>query len=80
MYNGTTDPEDHLHSFRTGMEDMTIQRDIWYRIFRRTLLGEAIGWYRGLPPHSIHAFEDLERLFRIAFSFHTRRKKGKQPY
>lgn len=24
MYNGTTDLEDHLHSFRTGMEDMTI--------------------------------------------------------
>lgn len=33
MYEGLTDPEDHLHSFRTGMEDMTGQKDIWYRIF-----------------------------------------------
>lgn len=26
--------------------------------------------------HIIYAFEDLERLFRVAFSFRTRRKKG----
>lgn len=39
------------------------------------MLGHTIGWYRGLPLHNIQAFEDLERLFRIAFDFYTRRKK-----
>lgn len=33
MYNGTTNPEDHIHSFRTEMEDMTDWKDIWCHMF-----------------------------------------------
>lgn len=28
MYEGNTDPEDHIHSFHTGMEDTTKRKDI----------------------------------------------------
>lgn len=59
-----------------GRPPPLVRRNIWCRMFRRTLLDDANGRYRGLPPHNINAFEDLKRLFRVAFAFHTRRKKG----
>lgn len=49
MYEGLTDSEDHLHSFRTGMEDMTGRMDFLFRMFQRMLKKEAVGWYRRLP-------------------------------
>lgn len=45
-YNGKMDPESYLHSFITGMEDVIERDDIWCRMFRRTLMEEAIGWYQ----------------------------------
>lgn len=77
MYEGTMDPEDHIHSFLMGMEDTTRRRDIWCRIFRRTLKGVAIRyvWYRGLPVGSIYSFENLERALKIAFGHKVRWKR-----
>lgn len=71
-YNGITDPEDNFQSFHTGMEDITILKDLWCRIFRKNLLGNTIGWYPDLPPQNIQTFEDLDReglpgSFRISY-------------
>lgn len=74
MYEGSTDPEDHIHSFHMGMEDTIRRKDIWCRMFRRTLKGETVGWYRNLPVGSINSFDDLEKAFKIAFGHKIRRK------
>jgi len=68
------DPEDHIHMFHAGMEDVTQHGDIWCRMFRCTLVGDAIGWYRALPMDSVQSFEHLVKAFRVAFNHRLREK------
>lgn len=75
LYKGNTDPEDHLHSFRTNMENRTDRKDIWCGMFRIALTGDAIVWYRTLPAGSVHTYQDLENVFRAAFAHQRRRPK-----
>lgn len=70
-YNGKSDPKDHLHSFITGMEDVTKKDDIWCMMFRRMLREELIGWYQGLPKGSIISFLDRKTTFRQAYNHHA---------
>lgn len=49
--------------------------DIWWCMFRRNLMGDAIGWYRSLLISSIDTYEELERTFKIVFSHWIREKK-----
>lgn len=44
-------------------------------MFHHTLFDDAIGWYHNLPLESVHTFEELESVFKVAFS-HKIRKKG----
>lgn len=67
-YNGMGDPNDHIHAFIIGMEDMTTWKDIWCLMFCRTLTENEVGWYRTLPLGSTHTYEELERTFIIASS------------
>lgn len=51
------EPEDHIHAFCIGLEDMTPHCNIWCWMFRRTLIGNTSGWYWSLEPNNIHTFE-----------------------
>lgn len=73
-YNGKIDHEDHLHYFITNMEDVIDKDDIWYRMFRRTLREEAIGWYLRLLKGSIKCFLDLKSALHHAYNHQARRK------
>lgn len=67
-YNGLQDPEDYVHTFTMGMEDMAQCWDIWFRMFRRTLSGNTMGWYHMLLLGSILSYDDLQEAFLVTFS------------
>lgn len=53
-YKGHTELEDHIHKFITNMEDLTSKKDLWFRMLRHSLKGDAIGWYKELGPQREH--------------------------
>lgn len=63
------DLEDHLHVFQEGMEDRSNPQDIWCKMFQQTLFGNVVGWYWALVTSSIHTFEELKKVFRVAFNY-----------
>lgn len=56
------------------MEDLTDRKDLMCRMFRRTLEGDEIRWYKELPNESINSFEELKENFCGAFNHLIRRK------
>lgn len=56
------------------MEDITDRKDLWCRMFRRTLEGDAINWYVNLPCNSINNFDDLQSKFLETFNHLIKRK------
>ena len=63
LYNGTTDPEEHLGVYRAQMyvQDVDHASYCWY--FPATLKGVAQSWFNGLSPGSITCFQDLANKF-----------------
>ncbi|KAJ0984602.1 hypothetical protein J5N97_002958 [Dioscorea zingiberensis] len=62
-YNGTSDPVDHLESFKAMMLLYGSPDGIMCRAFPTTLRGVAQMWFTSLPPESISSFEELSELF-----------------
>ena len=58
-YNGTTDPIDHLETFKEAMLLYRVTDIILCRAFPITLKGMARHWYSSLKSVSIHSFEEL---------------------
>lgn len=56
------------------MEDVTSRKDLWYRMFVRTLEGEVMNWYTDLLADNIQSFEDLHERFIEAFSHLIKRR------
>lgn len=54
MYNGTTNPFDHVHSFITIIDRLAVEAEILCRAFATTLDGSVREWYNRLPRNSIH--------------------------
>lgn len=74
QYKGDSDPLDHIHKFRSNIEDVTDRKDLWCRMFRRILKGDAINWYVNLPNNNINNFEDLQSKFLETFNHLIKRK------
>ncbi|GJQ95193.1 RNA-directed DNA polymerase, eukaryota, reverse transcriptase zinc-binding domain protein [Tanacetum coccineum] len=53
LYNGSTDPADHLNRFVGAANSGEWPMPVWCRMFQQTLDGSARGWFESLPPNSI---------------------------
>ncbi|XP_077215667.1 uncharacterized protein LOC143850294 [Tasmannia lanceolata] len=75
QYDGTTDPVDHLETFRTMMLLHGASDGFICRAFPTTLTGAARDWYSRIKPNSISNFDDFrEDLVRHFMSSRRPRK------
>ncbi|KAL5559578.1 hypothetical protein UlMin_035789 [Ulmus minor] len=77
-YEGTTDPTDHMKSYRSWMELNGASGAIMCQAFSPTLKVVARHWYWTLRPRSISSFQQLLEAFVSQFVAHkTKRKPAK---
>ncbi|GKU99754.1 hypothetical protein SLEP1_g12552 [Rubroshorea leprosula] len=67
-YDGTKDPDDHLHAFYSCMQSQNTSDALMCKIFPSTLRGNARTWYYSLPPRSINSYAELASAFATKFS------------
>ncbi|XP_043705242.1 uncharacterized protein LOC122655065 [Telopea speciosissima] len=67
QYEGMTDPEDHLETFKALMFFQDASDAIMCRAFPSTLKGVTRQWFSFLEPHSLANFVDLGRAFLAHF-------------
>ncbi|GKC13222.1 hypothetical protein Tco_1010004 [Tanacetum coccineum] len=77
LYDGTTDPEDHLSRFSSVANSGEWPMPVWCRMFQQTLYGSARGWFENLSQGSINGWVKLRQQFTTRFS--TRRACFKDP-
>ncbi|XP_070032052.1 uncharacterized protein [Nicotiana tomentosiformis] len=70
IYDGTTDPEDHVTHHVTDVKGNDLAKEqvssILLKKFGETLTGGALTWYSQLPAHSIETFEEMADKFVTA--------------
>ncbi|XP_070013902.1 uncharacterized protein [Nicotiana sylvestris] len=70
IYDGTTDPEDHLIYYVTVVKGNDLSKEhvslVLLKKFDETLTGGALTWYSQLPARSISTFEEMAYKFVIA--------------
>ncbi|XP_021737565.1 uncharacterized protein LOC110704094 [Chenopodium quinoa] len=80
MYDGTTDPDEHVSLYKQKMMTSSIPRDIREAImckgFGATLSGRALTWFINLDNGTIRSFAGMVNLFKIQFA--SSRKIEKQ--
>ncbi|XP_021733296.1 uncharacterized protein LOC110700116 [Chenopodium quinoa] len=80
MYDGTTDPDEHVSLYMQKMMTSSIPRDIKKAImckgFGATLSGPALTWFINLDNGTIRSFVGMVNLFKIQFA--SSRKIEKQ--
>ncbi|XP_057950898.1 uncharacterized protein LOC131145722 [Malania oleifera] len=62
-YEGSTDPVNHLDTFKVLMQLQGAPDVIMCHVFAATLKGNARAWYRTLKPRSIKSFSKMEQKF-----------------
>ncbi|GKV27692.1 hypothetical protein SLEP1_g36830 [Rubroshorea leprosula] len=67
-YDGTKDPDDHLHAFFSIMQAQNASDALMCKMFPSTLRGNARTWYYTLRPNSINAYAELATSFATKFS------------
>ena len=67
MYDGTGDPDDHVHNFQWAIKMIPMDEKLWSLYFAGTLDKSARYWLDSLPPKSIGSFEELRRKFCNSF-------------
>ncbi|GKV15530.1 hypothetical protein SLEP1_g26315 [Rubroshorea leprosula] len=67
-YDGTKDPDDHLHAFYSCMQAQNASDALMCKIFPSTLRGNARTWYYSLPPRSISSYTEMASAFATKFS------------
>ena len=72
LYDGTTDPEEHLRVYKTQMYIQDVDDAAYYRYFPATLKGVTQKWFSGLPPGNVTCFQKLSDHFVSAFIAVTR--------
>ncbi|GKV14283.1 hypothetical protein SLEP1_g25183 [Rubroshorea leprosula] len=55
-YDGTKDPDDHLHAFYSYMQAQNASDALMCKIFSPTLCGNARTWYYSLSSRSINSY------------------------
>ncbi|GKB22479.1 reverse transcriptase domain-containing protein [Tanacetum coccineum] len=78
LYDGTTDPEDHLSRFASAANSGEWPMFVWCRMFQQTLDGSARGWFERLPHDSLNEWADLREAFAARYS--VRRACVKEPH
>ncbi|GKV12353.1 hypothetical protein SLEP1_g23508 [Rubroshorea leprosula] len=67
-YDGTKDPDDHLHALYSCMQAQNASDALMCKIFPSTLRGNARTWYYSLPPRLISSYTDMASAFATKFS------------
>ncbi|XP_070038283.1 uncharacterized protein [Nicotiana tomentosiformis] len=72
IYDGTTDPEDHVTHYVTALKGNDLAKEqvssILLKKFGETLTRGAVTWYSQLPARSIETFEEMADKFVIAYA------------
>ncbi|GFZ08777.1 hypothetical protein Acr_20g0005850 [Actinidia rufa] len=76
IYEGKTDPMDHLDSYKSLMSLKGYSDEIMCKAFSATLKGPARSWFRKLSPGTIDSFGELSRLFVANFMSCKNRQKN----
>ncbi|XP_019242110.1 PREDICTED: uncharacterized protein LOC109222180, partial [Nicotiana attenuata] len=70
IYDGTTDPEDHLIHYVTAVKGNDLSKEqvpsVLLKKFGETLTGGALTWYSQLPARLISTFEEMADKFATA--------------
>ena len=82
LYDGTTDPDDHIAQYKQRMSTTTIPRDLREACvckgFGSNLIGPALQWYTNLPNNSICSFVQLTNTFVEQFASSRKPKRDSQ--
>ncbi|GFZ16012.1 hypothetical protein Acr_25g0004210 [Actinidia rufa] len=76
IYEGKTDPMDHLDSYKSLMSLQGCSDEVMCKAFSATLKGPARSWFRKLSPGTIDTFGELSRLFVANFMSCRNRQKN----
>ena len=67
LYEGTTNPDDHIAQYKQRMFTTAIPRDLrevcMCKGFGSSLIGPALQWYTNFPNNSIYSFAQLTDTF-----------------
>ena len=66
MYNGRTDPVEHVSKFNQRMVIHSKNEALMCKVFPSSLGPMAMRWFNGLGPNPINSFKQLTQ----AFGFH----------
>ncbi|GMH25256.1 hypothetical protein Nepgr_027099 [Nepenthes gracilis] len=78
LYDGGSDPVDHLDHFRTHLSLQGLEDSAMCRCFPLTLKGDARIWFHHLPSGSVSSFRELTDLFLAQYA--SSRREEKQPW
>jgi len=68
LYDGSTDPYEHLNIFRTQMTLYTIDQTVRCKVFPTLLREGPLRWFTELPPNSVTSFNILETKFTTHYA------------
>nr|XP_009615034.1 uncharacterized protein LOC104107828 [Nicotiana tomentosiformis] len=72
IYDGTTDPEDHMTHYVTAIKGNDLDKEqvssILLKKFGKALTEGALTWYSQLPAYSIETFEEMADKFITAYA------------
>ncbi|GJV43445.1 reverse transcriptase domain-containing protein [Tanacetum coccineum] len=77
IYDGSTDPDDHISSFVGAANQGEWEMPVWCRMFQQTLDGPARGWFDRMPNGCIDNWANLREMFVERFAL--RRRCSKDP-
>jgi len=67
-YDGTTDPDEHMHVYLTQVGLYSTEDAIMCKVFPTSLKGAALSWFTRLAPFSIDCFDALTAQFETQFA------------
>ncbi|GFZ05117.1 hypothetical protein Acr_17g0006890 [Actinidia rufa] len=76
IYEGKTDPMDHLDSYKSLMSLQGCSDEVMCKAFFATLKRPSRSWFRKLSPGTIDSFGELSRLFVANFMSYRNRQKN----
>ncbi|GMG98302.1 hypothetical protein Nepgr_000142 [Nepenthes gracilis] len=75
LYDGDSDPVDHLDHFRTHLSIQGLEDSAMCRYFPLTLKGDARIWFHHLPSGTVSNFRELTDLFLAQYASSRREEK-----
>ena len=68
LYDGTTDPDEHMNAYITYMSMYTSDDVVLCRVFPTSLKGETLIWFTKLPPKTVDNFPTLMSKLETQFA------------